>query len=195
MEITPENPINLFSRAVAALSRWAEQGKHPDHKPDFELSQFSLENLAACFSGADQEKFLTDAPLEAFLSELDPVDFALHEVVPEGVRITLTVLPCDINGLILGPQALDDSSNQLYPYFQLFYSNPASNTGLAICCGKTQSAPYLLLIPEEIRGQCSFVVEYKAGNERREGESDYVYLTRVLRERYKRLQELVKGRL
>jgi hypothetical protein len=195
MEKTPENPINLFSRAVAAMSRWAEQGKPAEEKPVFDWSHFSLDNLAACFAGADEKKFLTDAPLEAFLSELDPVDFALHEVVPEGIRITPCVLPCDANGLPLPPQYLDDSTNQVYPYFQLFYSNPSNNSGMAVCSGKTRSAPYLLAIPEEIRVQCSFVVEYKAGNERREGESDYVYFTRVLRDRYKRLQELLKGRL
>lgn len=195
MEKTPENPLNIFSRAIGAMTAWAVRDRDPEHKPNFDWNFFNLDNLAACFNGVDQKNFLTDAPLESFLAELDPVDFALHRWIPEGVRVTLCAFPCDPNGLTLPPQYLNDSSNDIHPYFQLFFSKPGENSGLAIGFGQVKSAPYLQVIPEEIRLQCSFVVEYRAGEERQEGETDYQYFSRQMRTRYARLQELIKGRL
>ena len=196
MHKLPENPFKLFTGAIQAMTKWANSGQDAENKPEFDWSLFTLDNLVGCFNVSDKDKFCTDEPLESYLDDLDKTDFSLHDIIPEGVRVTLAVVPCDINGLSFDNKYYDDSTNQIYPYFQIFYSNPTHNTGMALGWGGgVKAAPYLKVIPEEILLQCSFVVEYHPGENRKQDETDYEYFTRMMSEKYRRLQELIKGRM
>lgn len=196
MDKLPENPLTYLTRAIETMTQWAKDGQNEEKKPMFNWDMFTLDNLVSCFPNVNKESFLTDAPLESYLGDLDAVDFSLHDILPEGVRITLYATPCDINGLIFDQKYYDDGKNHFYPYFQLFYSNPAKNSGMAVGWGGGfKAAPYLKLVPEEIKLQCSFIIEYRPGGERLEGETDHEYFCRMMRKCYKRLQELIKGRM
>lgn len=196
MDKLSENPLSYLTKAFEAMTKWAKEGQNQDEKPVFNWEMFNLDNLVSCFPNINKENFLSETPLENYLASIDPDDFSLHDDLPEGVRITATVVPCDVNGLLFEQKYLDDTKNNIYPYFQLYYSNPTQNNGMAIGgSGGFRAAPYLKAIPEEIKLQCSFVVEYSPGNERQEGETDYEYFCRMMRKSYKRLQELVKGRM
>lgn len=193
-----ENPLHFFTSAVRVLTAWANQGAAEEEKPRFNWGMFSLDNLAACFQGVDKNNFLTEKPIDSYLSDLDPSEFSLRGLIPEGTRITLMAAPCDINGLPFEQSLFNDNTNTIHPYFQVLFSNPQNNSGMALGWeGGLKAAPYLKIIPEEILLQCSFVVEYMAGKdgERFDGESDHHYFNRMMRAKYARLCELLKGRM
>jgi len=209
MDILPENLLALFSTMIIGLKRLAHLGIYDngDEVP-VKTERFTLENLLACFIGVDKEKFLTEAPLQRYLVSLrntgelidnsnlpDQEKKPVREVLPNGMQLTFVVSPCDLNGRQLSPDLLDDSKNDTYPYFMVFYSNPANKQGLVTANPEIKKMPLLSIFPEEFERQCSFTVDYpKTGRNsaKPNNEDDLAYLDGQCRQTYSEIQKLVK---
>jgi hypothetical protein len=216
LEKLKENTIKFFAEAMTKLARLGNINPSQREGRDTELKEFTLDELIQCFAAAKKETFLTERPIEALIESLvipetggvpsnRPTGFARDmaeeefelgpETIPEGTRITLVICPTDRDGLQLPTKYLDDTQNEAYPYFQLLYSNPKDKSGNALGMENIWPAPYLKMYSKELVDQTSFVVEYTPGKDRKEGESDFEYFSRMLREKYSRLQELTHGSL
>jgi hypothetical protein len=206
MENLKENPLQTFLQAVRNLTRRANQGEFEDDTATVGEDSFSLESLVSCFVQVkDKDNFLTEKPLQNLLGmisgEIAAQEKNPSEMLPEGVLVTAVVTPCDLNGLSFPDKYFHDRQNDQYPYFRLFYSNPADPRGLALGFDNLNPAPYLMLQPPEVRNQCSFVVRYgdykpAQGEEKlSRAELEMKYLDHQISGIYHRLQSLIKEKL
>lgn len=214
LEHLKEKSLELFSNTMKQLAVFANRDPEKEGIQIPEIPRFSMEELMACFVGAKKESFLTEKPLERLIDSLTSIsvggsdaqnensteykdlaedEFNLPSIIPEGTRVTLTLFATDRNGLVFPTKYYNDETNTSYPYFQVLYSDPSDPSGNAKGLNNTRPVPYLKLLPEKLELQTSFVVEYAPGQERKENESDYTYFTRMLSEKYQRLQELAHG--
>jgi hypothetical protein len=210
MDIIPENLLSIFSTMIIGLKRLANLGVFDQGGEAPKNEKFTLENLMACFLGINRENFLTEAPLSRFLSSLrntgeqtdnsgypDAEKTPISKALPEGTQVTFAVSPCDLNGLQLLPEMLDDQKNSVYPYFMVFYGNPEDKQGMVTANPEIKSMPLLSIYPQEFVDQCSFVVKYpeqkppvKKVPRYSVNEHNLAYLDGECRKIYASLQEL-----
>ncbi len=213
-----ENPLSLILNAIVFLTKSANAGEFKKENPPAAPERFTLEGLISTLLGINQDNFLTEAPLHAYLgnfsrgeendnSSLPDSDQApdaqllrpVRQAIPEGARLTFAVLPCRINGLPLVPLDYDDIQNNNFNYFHVFYSDPNNKRGMAKTADCEEYAPYLMVIPQEFLDQCSFVVKYPDSlppmlNERdpARDERDFLYFEGECLKIFRNIQSLLK---
>jgi hypothetical protein len=200
-----ESPLSVFVNLIRGLTKQSNQGDFDEGTPLLNLERFSLEGLIGCFSNVkNKEKFLTDLPYQSYMHELRQTltseETSPRELIREGVRMTCVVTPCDLNGLVFPEKYLDDTKNDIYPYFRVYYSNPDDPRGMVLGYENLKPAPYLAAYPEEIVEECSFVVKYDQPMHEEDedktlsrDEKDLNYLARETERIYRQLQKRIKS--
>lgn len=192
-------PLDVFCRAIVNFKRYAS-----DNQPSLlmweRIPMMDFQELFAPYRG---EHFLSDKPLDELLRRIQDPHGSIRNIHPEGLRISLVAMPCDINGLPFPKSVFQDSRNLHCQYLHILHSLPGDKHGLATGIGNMKPVPLLDLFPEEVINQCSFIIDYQhSSDHQHDGHQstgphydadvkDYLYLVSQITKAYAALQRLL----
>lgn len=159
------------------------------------ITRMEISELKKYFEKADPKKFLTDGVLASKLEFFSENAYKLREILPEGLRITVTATPCNINGVVFNKE--DFNNETQHPYLVILSSDGSNDSGLCTGFGGIMPAPYLKIFPPEIIEGCSFIVHYLSIPKNLQdpteiSQLDYSYIASNLKKVFAHLQHLIK---
>lgn len=145
----------ISARVMAETRRLNELHNSGETPPAEPLSRIQLEELNRAFREYDVE-VMPDTLLEDLLKVLERWRDYIRRRFPEGQRVMLAAIPCNINGSV---HSGDDV--ELGEHIVTFWID--ENTGLCRGYGALRPSTYWMMFPHEIQEQCSFIVRYSEG--------------------------------
>lgn len=133
------------------------------------------------------EDFLSDELLEDVFFKLESrfFDHNFKLAYPEGTKILVAALPCNINGTLYEEEDIQDGE-----YLNDFVVN--ESTGLSLGFGAIAPTTHAKMLPKEIQEQCAFKIHY--GSELPfADENDFENFKKQYTEAYQKLRKLLKG--